>query len=190
MPLDESSINQIAIQAKQLLEPLGNRWLHVQAVAEKARHICVAFDLDDGLHLLAAAYLHDIGYAPVLKKTGFHPLDGAYYIRTLGYERLASLVAHHSEARFEARLRGLELLLGEFIRERSAVADALTYCDLTTSPMGNPVSLKERATEVFVRYGEENIVSQALRQALPYVSLAIARTQRRLRLRGVPPETS
>ena len=185
MTLDESIVNQAALQAKQLLEPLGNRWLHVQAVAEKARHMCGAFDVDEGRYLLVAAYLHDIGYAPALKKTGFHPLDGAYSVRNLGDERLAALVAHHSEARFEARLRGLERLLDDFHRERSPVADALTYCDMTTSPTGNPVSLKERTAEIFVRYGEDSLVSQALRQALPYVSLAVARTQRRLRLHGV-----
>jgi hypothetical protein len=27
--------------------------------------------------LVAAAWLHDIGYAPELAKTGFHPLDGS-----------------------------------------------------------------------------------------------------------------
>jgi hypothetical protein len=26
--------------------------------------------------LIAAAWLHDIGYAPGLPETGFHPLDG------------------------------------------------------------------------------------------------------------------
>jgi hypothetical protein len=49
---------------------------------------------------------------------------------------------------FEARLRGYEADLAEFPRERSAVADALTYCDVTTSATGQPVSLKERAAKV------------------------------------------
>jgi HD superfamily phosphodiesterase len=57
--------------------------------------------------LIAAAYLHDIGYAPTLARTGFHPLDGAVHLRELGEERLAGLVAHHSGAETEARLRGL-----------------------------------------------------------------------------------
>ena len=182
MPLDEDFIEQAALHAKQLLEALGNRWLHVQAVAEKARYISVAFPADDRPYLIVAAYLHDIGYAPALKQTGFHPLDGAYYIRSWGDDRLVSLVAHHSEARFEARLRGLEHLLDEFPRERSAVADALAYCDQTTGPTGISVSLKDRAAEVFRRYGETALVSQALRQAFPYLSLAVARTQRRLRM--------
>jgi HD domain len=176
-------IDQAAKYAEYWVSSLGNRWLHVQGVVEKARQISKMFDTDNGNLLIAAAYLHDIGYAPRLKNTGFHPLDGAYYLRSLGYHRLASLVAHHSEAQFEARLRGLEQELSMFSRERSAVADALTYCDQTVDSTGTPVSLKERALEVFNRYGKEDIVSQSFRQALPYLNLTVARTQRRLRLR-------
>jgi hypothetical protein len=29
----------------------------------------------------AAAFLHDIGYSSVVRSTGFHPLDGARYLR-------------------------------------------------------------------------------------------------------------
>src|SRR6266700_8376906 len=74
--------------------------------------------------LIAAAYLHDIGYAPSLKKTGFHPLDGACYIRSCGYERLASLAAHHFEAGIEAQLLGHKQELDTFPRECSLLADA------------------------------------------------------------------
>jgi hypothetical protein len=42
----------------------------------------------------ATAYLHDIGYAPDLAKTGFHPLDRARYLRDVEHAdpRLCSLV--------------------------------------------------------------------------------------------------
>src|SRR5262249_3875560 len=151
--------------AERFLMPLGNRWLHVQGVVERARQISRAFDTDDRILLIAAAYLHDVGYAPPLQITGFHPLDGACYVRSLGYPRIASLVAHHSEACIEARLRGYEAALNTFPRERSAVADALTYCDQTTGPTGIHVSFHERVAEVLVRYGETDVVSQALRQS-------------------------
>src|SRR5437763_15650935 len=128
---NESLVQWAAERAASLLSPLGNRWLHVQGVVERARQVGEAFNENDRCCLIAAAYLHDIGYAPVLKQTGFHPIDGARYLRSLGYERLASLVAHHSVSRFEAQLRGYETELAEFPRERSAVADALTYCDIT-----------------------------------------------------------
>src|SRR5262245_46960459 len=93
-------------QAASLLSPLGNRWLHVQGVVKRAKQVSKLFGEVDQQYLIASAYLHDIGYAPTVKNTGFHPLDGANYILTsLGNMRLAALVAHHSEARFEAALR-------------------------------------------------------------------------------------
>jgi HD domain-containing protein len=171
--------------ATACLSPLGLRWLHVQSVAAKARQVGRMFDRNDYCDLVAAAYLHDIGYAPALARTGFHPLDGARYLRSLGYERLACLVAHHSEARFEAELRGLGDALAEFPRERSAVADALNFCDQLVGPAGESFSLKERASDIRARYGRDHVVWQAYVRALPYLSLAVGRTRQRLRRRGV-----
>jgi hypothetical protein len=187
---DGGIVKWAAEAAMSLLLPLGNRWLHVQGVVETAQWVGQTFDEGNCSYLLAAAYLHDIGYAPALQKTGFHPLDGACYVRSYGYERLASLVAHHSEARFEAQLRGFDLALSAFPREPSAVADALVYCDMTTGPTGLHLSLQERLADIFCRYGETDIVTQALRQARPYLTLAVGRMQRRLRRCGltrVPP---
>ena len=167
-------------QASTLLSPLRNRWLHVQGVAEKARDVSKAFNESDSTYLIAAAYLHDIGYAPSLKKAGFHPLDGACYLQSRGQDRLASLVAHHSEAQFEAHLRGLLSELDTFPRQCSSLSDALTYCDITTSPIGQSITFQERIADIFSRYGEAEIVSQAIHQAVPSLSLAVERTQRKL----------
>jgi len=139
-----------------------------------------AFNESDGTYLIAAAYLHDIGYAPSLKKTGFHPLDGACYLQSCGQGRLASLVAHHSEAQFEAHLRGLLSELDTFPRQCSPLSDALTYCDITTSPIGQAITFQKRIADIFSRYGETDIVSQAIKQAIPSLSLAVERTQRKL----------
>ena len=135
--MDDFLVAWAAERAKELLLPLGNRWLHVQGVVQRASWVGQTFEEEDCHLLLASAYLHDIGYAPSLRVTGFHPLDGALYVRSCGYERLASLIAHHFEARFEAHLRGCDRLLLEFPHEHSAVADALKYCDATTSPIVN-----------------------------------------------------
>ncbi len=190
MAYDRSFITDIASYTESLLAPLGNRWLHVQEVAVKATTISVLFDLDDGTQLVAAAYLHDIGYAPACKQTEFHPLDGASHVRSLGYPRLASLVAYHSEAIFEARIRGLEPALQAFVCEHSAVADALTYCDQTTGPTGTTVTYEERIAEVVHRYGETHPVAQALEQARPSLSRAVTRTIHRLHAAGLPPVVS
>jgi HD superfamily phosphodiesterase len=52
------------------------------------------FSGEDATLLLAAALLHDVGYAPDIAHTGFHPLDGAWYLREVGApDRLTALVA-------------------------------------------------------------------------------------------------
>jgi HD superfamily phosphodiesterase len=95
--------------------------LHTEGVVGRARRVSEAMAEEEGEMLVAAAYLHDIGYAPTLARTGFHPLDGALHLRELGEERLAGLVAYHSGAEVEARLRGLADHLARFDRESSDV---------------------------------------------------------------------
>ena len=86
MTCDDSLVDWAAECATTLLSPLGNRWLHVQGVVERVRQVGEAFNEDDRCCLIAAAYLHDIGYTPALQQTGFHPIDGARYLRSLGHE--------------------------------------------------------------------------------------------------------
>ncbi len=62
-----------------LAEALPRRWAHVQGVAKKAEHVAASLALSDEA-LVAAAWLHDVGYAPGVTDTGFHPLDGARYL--------------------------------------------------------------------------------------------------------------
>ncbi|MFD6223383.1 HD domain-containing protein [Nocardia asteroides] len=40
--------------------------------------------VDDPEMLVAAAWLHDIGYGADLATTGFHPVDGAEFLRAQG----------------------------------------------------------------------------------------------------------
>jgi hypothetical protein len=122
--------------AEELLAPLGDRWAHVRGVARQAAQVSVILPPGERDVLVAAAYLHDLGYAPSLVETGLHALDGARHLRALGHERLAGLVAYHSGSRREAELRGLLGELAEFEDEASDTAMALTYCDITTSATG------------------------------------------------------
>ena len=168
-------------QATALISPLGDRWLHVQGVVKKAYQISAIFNEHDHTILITAAYLHDIGYAPSLQKTGFHPLDGAYYLRAQNQERLASLVAYHSGAQFEAHLRGLTPVLLTFAHECSAIDDALTYCDMHTGPSGQQMSFQQRIDDILQRYGEKHIVNQAIHKALPSLREAVERTEMALR---------
>ncbi len=132
--------------------------------------------------LVAAAYLHDIGYAPGLVVTGFHPIDGARHLRELGYERLAGLVAYHSGARYEAEGRGLAEELAEFSDEGSAVTKLLTYCDMTTGPRGESFTLEERLAEIEGRYGPEHVVTRSLCDAArPWLESCVAWAEEALR---------
>ena len=57
-----------------LAQALPRRWRHVRSVARRARWAAKTLGLPDDL--VAAAWLHDIGYAPELVETGFHPSMG------------------------------------------------------------------------------------------------------------------
>jgi len=152
--------------AQRLLEPLGRRWQHVQGVVDQARRVARILDADQAEVLTAAAWLHDVGYAPALARTGFHPLDGARWLREQGHERLACLVAHHSGAGYEAEERGLHGELAEFPEEHLLVARALTYSDLTVGPDGRRVDPQARLEDVIERYGAA-APARAIRRAMP-----------------------
>jgi predicted hydrolase (HD superfamily) len=153
--------------AEQYLSPeLPRRWRHVQGAGARAGEVAGRLGLRDGA-LVAAAWLHDIGYGPDLVETGFHPLDGARCLRRIGAgDRVARLVAHHSCAVYEARVRGLEQeLLAEFEREESVTYNALVFCDMSTGPAGEPVEFGDRMAEIERRYGPGDEVTRALHLA-------------------------
>ena len=87
--------------------------------------------------LVAAAVLHDIGYAH--PSTDFHPVDGARFLRAARFSvRVCNLVAHHSASTWEAEERHLDLsVYADF-----AVIDVdlgpahavLWWADMTTGP--------------------------------------------------------
>jgi hypothetical protein len=138
---------------------------------------------DDAELLEAAAWLHDIGYAPGVAVTGFHPLDGARYLRDVEHAglRLCGLVAHHSCASIEAEERGLaDELRREFPHLSPVLEDALAYCDMTTTPTGHVVSVQDRLTEIVERYGPGNVITRFIRRAEPDLVSSVKRTQRRL----------
>jgi hypothetical protein len=164
----------------ELLAPMGDRWAHVQRVVREAHRTAGILPPNEREVLVAAAYLHDLGYAPSLAVTGLHALDGARHLRAIGHERLAGLVAYHSGARGEAELRGLTAELAWFEDEASATSMALTYCDMTTGAGGEVVTLAERVADVERRYGHGHVVAQSVRRARPEVERCIEFVQARL----------
>ncbi|MEV0477168.1 HD domain-containing protein [Streptomyces prunicolor] len=166
-----------------LAEPLPRRWSHSQGVAAKAGALAEILGADAEL-LWSAAMLHDIGYAPTLAVTGFHPLDGARHLRdqTAADDRLVRLVANHSCAVLEAEERGLrEQLEDEFpVLDHPALVDALAYCDMTTTPDGKPTTVDARLAEILGRYGLDSIVGRFIRRADPALCATVHRVEGRL----------
>lgn len=164
----------------ELGSTLPRRWAHTQGVAERATEFGQVLGKDAGL-LVAAATLHDVGYASRLAATGFHPLDGARFLRDEhgADERLTRLVANHSFALLEAEERGLrEELAGEFpLLEEPLLVDALVYCDMTTTPDGGRTTAEERVAEILGRYGDDSVVGRFIRRAAPEIFAAVGRVE-------------
>ncbi|MET9091423.1 HD domain-containing protein [Streptomyces cyaneofuscatus] len=171
--------------AQQLAEaelsgPLSRRWAHTQGVAERAIEVRQVLGADADL-LFAAATLHDVGYAPRLAATGFHPLDGARFLRDehRADERLTRLVANHSFALLEAEERGLrDELASEFpLLDEPLLVDALVYCDMTTTPDGNRTTAQARVAEIRSRYGDDSLVGRFIRRAAPEIFASVERVE-------------
>ena len=179
-------MNALASWAGQLAqvllqEPLPRRWAHVQGVAAQARSLAPVLGADADL-LQAAAWLHDIGYAPGVATTGLHALDGARYLRDTHHAHalLCRLVAHHSCAIIEAEERGLADVLGlEFEPAPHALSSVLTYCDMTTSPDGELVPAEQRLAEIQQRYGPGHLVSRSMQRSTPMILRAVEQVQTR-----------
>ncbi|WP_396897276.1 HD domain-containing protein [Mycolicibacterium fortuitum] len=156
--------------AVELLSPeLPRRLLHTKGVAETAERLARVLVPRPVNDIITAAWLHDIGYAPGLVDTGFHPVDGARYARAAGFsENVVSLIAHHTGALIEADERGLSDRLGEYPVPPDAVELAILSCaDLCTGPDGTPVDPGERIAEVLQRYPATDPVHRALARSGP-----------------------
>jgi predicted hydrolase (HD superfamily) len=180
------NVSEAHALAAHLLSPLEDRWTHTQAVAKHARHIAPIVGPQDYDIFLCAAWLLDIGYAPTLRRTGWHRLDGATYLRDNGWpDRLAALVAHHCEAATLAGAWGLDGGLAEFAREDGVVADALVHADMMSGPGGARISLKRRLEDLERPQPHESDAVTAARTARRQPLLdAVTRTERRLQALG------
>ncbi|MGI8309016.1 hypothetical protein [Saccharopolyspora hattusasensis] len=111
---------------------------------------------------MAVAVVHDVGYAPNLVDTGFHPLDGARFLRSVGaYERLCALVAHHSGARVD-----LSDELVEFTDELGPLRDAL-WSD------GQRLTFEGRIAEIERRYEPGSVMRRFLAEGYDELEAAV-----------------
>jgi putative nucleotidyltransferase with HDIG domain len=170
----------------RLLDGNPERQEHSAGVAARAVSLCAAVPEDEADLLVAAAWLHDIGYAPGVRDTGLHPVDGARYLRSRGWNpAVCDLVAHHSGSRFVAKYRGLRRELDEFTFVECALTDALTVADQTVGPHGRSLSLEERMRDVLERHGPASASARAHPQREPYLRSASQRVNQRLAMAKV-----
>ena len=108
--------------------------------------------------------------------TGFHQLDGARYLRDEEHadQLLCRLVAHHTCATNEAEERALSRdLAAEFALPPPHLVDALIYCDMTTDPDGQAVTVDQRIAEILERYGQDDLVARAITRSAPELRAAV-----------------
>ena len=168
--------------AALMLADRPERWRHTIGVARRAEELVATVDSSHDADLLvAAAWLHDIGYAAALHDTGFHPLDGARYLDRCRWPiRVAALVANHSGALTVARVRGLADLMAPYPHEQSPVSDALIYADQTVGPNGQTMTPEHRLAEVLSRHGPGSPQAVAHPERAPILLAAIHRVEQRL----------
>jgi hypothetical protein len=82
--------------------------------------------------------------------------------------------SHHSCAIVEAGQRGLaDVLSPEFEPAPYELSSVLTFCDMTTSPDGEPVPVEQRLAEIRDRYGPRHLVSRSIQRATPMILGAV-----------------
>jgi hypothetical protein len=165
--------------AAQLLDGLGTRILHSASVASQIELVVPLVEPEWRSALKDAAWLHDVGYSTTVSATGFHPLDGARWLRDHGWPmRTCRLVAWHTEPLEEARLLGLdEELKTDFDRPPRRASAALAWADLTSSPGGRRWDVEQRLAEIFERYPPGSLVHDAVRASLPALRTAVQQVE-------------
>ena len=181
-------VEEAADLTRYILAADPERLRHSEAVAVRARLMTAAVADDQAAFLVAAAWLHDIGYAPGLKETGFHPLDGARHLRATGWPpAMCDLVAHHSGSRFVATVRELDDEIGEFAFQEDHLTDALTVADQTAGPHGLQMTVEERIRDMLDRHGPDSPNVRAHARRGPYLVDAARRVASRLEAFGIAP---
>ena len=173
--------------AARILEDIPERLQHSAAVAARAQVLAITVAPSAIEALVAAAWLHDIGYGSWARESGFHPLDGAVYLRGNGWpEGVCALVAHHSGSRFVARVLGIDDRLCEFEFVEDPLSDALTVADNTAGPNGTIMAVDERLREKRRRHRPDSPNARANPERDDYIRAADRRVARRLAILNRP----
>ena len=151
--------------AEEYVSGMGCRWDHLSRVGRTAEDLAERSEIVTET-VVCAAWLHDVGYAPGVADSGFHPLDGAIFLSALGVPpEIVGLVAFHTGALYEAEERGLAEQLAAFGQPAADDLDLLTMIDLGTAPDGTPILDTDRIAEILSRYDDAHPVHRAVRRS-------------------------
>lgn len=135
--------------AARLLADDPLRLRHVAGAARVAADVTIGADHVDAVLLVSAAWLHDIGRAHSLVRTGFHPLDGALHLARDGWpDPVVRLVAHHSHARLVAPYYGVQAHLAVIDPLDDEWADVLAYADVAAGRDGRGSTVAARIADM------------------------------------------
>lgn len=159
-------------QARSLAQPLleatrPNAWRHTQAVAAAAERLALRLDPTSRDIVTAAAWLHDIGKAPLVRDTGFHALDGARFVSCISRPgrfpaEVIALVAHHTGARSEAAEHGLHRQLDKIGTPDPTQLALLSAADLICGPDGRVMTPAQRIGDILHRYAPGHPVHRSI----------------------------
>lgn len=133
------------------------RLAHMRDVASFAGDFAGSFGLpgDHATLLVRSALLHDVGYAPALRRFGYHPLDGAVFLAGHGeHPWVVEGVLRHSWA---GRKAGLDPAVSEQYARRQPLSEAawlvraVTVADWRAAGVGGRVSFARRFQDIATR---------------------------------------
>jgi hypothetical protein len=175
----QGSVRAARELARALVGHDDRRFRHVTGAARAAAHIANAVPGLDRPTLVAAAWLHDIGYSPSLTVTGFHPVDGALHLAEGGWDPgIVALVAHHSHSRVTAGYFRADAQLRAFALPPQPLADALAFCDLVSGVDGSGVTVGERLAELRSRRGPTPVPPLVREERYRMLAASAARVRR------------
>jgi hypothetical protein len=174
--------SEAAALAGMLLRGVATRLAHSACVARRVEQVGHMVDCRWQPALYEAAWLHDIGYHRRIALTGFHPLDGARWLQASGWRpETCRLVAWHTAASTEGRLRGLaDVLAEEFAPPVPHAAAALAWADLTSSPAGVEWTADRRVADILRRHPADSVVHRSVVEALPDLWATIKQVELRV----------
>ncbi|NDV25825.1 HAD-IIB family hydrolase [Desulfovibrio sp. JC010] len=173
-PLGPVSENLTDELAASFFPADSTRLAHMRQACKTARRLVeqMDYDAETAEKIVTAALFHDVGYSEKLKKTGFHPLDGAAYLAHCNApEDVIRAVLWHSSTPVEIEsLPEIKKIYDNFPGPdyESPIHKAVAYCDFRTSPLGESYSFGQRIVELEGRFGMDSLPPSIARKTLPY----------------------